>query len=95
MQLQQLSIWREQITKAMNQPRSFILKNATMIDLVEKNPRNTFQLAQVKDMRPNIVREHGKTILDLLFLPPEMNGHCVWHVLSKITPKKLHLVLIY
>lgn len=45
MQLQQLSIWREQITKAMNQPRSFILKNATMIDLVEKNPRNTFQLA--------------------------------------------------
>lgn len=72
MQLQQLSIWREQITKALNQPRSFILKNATMIDLVEKNPRNNFQLAQIKDMRPNVVREHGKTILDLLkFLPPE------------------------
>ena len=72
MQLQQLSIWREQITKAMNQPRSFVLKNTTMLDLVEKNPRNNFQLAQVKDIRPNIVREHGKTILDLLkFLPPE------------------------
>ena len=72
MQLQQLSIWREQITKALNQPRSFILKNATMIDLVEKNPRNTFQLARVKDIRPHIIREHGKTILDLLkFLPPE------------------------
>lgn len=72
MQLQQLSIWREQISKALNQPRSFILKNATMIDLVEKNPRNNFQLAQVKGIRPNIVREYGKTILDLLkFLPPE------------------------
>ena len=72
MQLQQLSIWREQITKALNQPRSFILRNSTMIDLVEKNPRNNFQLAQVKDIRPNVVREHGKTILDLLkFLPPE------------------------
>lgn len=72
MQLQQLSIWREQITKAMNQPRSFVLKNTTMLDLVEKNPRNNFQLAQVKDIRPNVVREHGKTILDLLkFLPPE------------------------
>ena len=45
MQLQQLSIWREQITKAMNQPRSFVLKNTTMLDLVEKNPRNNFQLA--------------------------------------------------
>ncbi|WP_445404946.1 ribonuclease D [Acinetobacter vivianii] len=72
MQLQQLSIWREQITKALNQPRSFILRNGTMIDLVEKNPRNTFQLAKIKDIRPNVVREHGKTILDLLkFLPPE------------------------
>ena len=72
MQLQQLCIWREQITKAMNQPRSFILKNTTMLDLVEKNPRNNFQLSQVKDIRPNVVREHGKMILDLLkFLPPE------------------------
>ncbi|NIE95342.1 HRDC domain-containing protein [Acinetobacter sp. C26M] len=72
MQLQQLSIWREQITKALNQPRSFILRNSTMIDLVEKNPRNNFQLARIKDIRPNIVREHGKMILDLLkFLPPE------------------------
>jgi ribonuclease D len=35
MQLQQFSIWREQITKAMNQPRSFVLK-MPMIDLVEK-----------------------------------------------------------
>ncbi len=70
MQLQQLSVWREQMVKALNQPRSFILKNATMLDLVEKNPRNQFQLSQVKDIRPNIIREHGKTILDLLkFLP--------------------------
>ncbi|USA54405.1 HRDC domain-containing protein [Acinetobacter sp. C32I] len=72
MQLQQLSIWREQITKALNQPRSFILRNSTMIDLVEKNPRNNFQLARIKDIRPHIIREHGKMILDLLkFLPPE------------------------
>ncbi|ENU30278.1 ribonuclease D [Acinetobacter sp. 2JN-4] len=72
MQLQQLSIWRDQITKAMNQPRSFILKNTTMLDLVEKNPHNNFQLAQIKEIRPNVVREHGRTILDLLkFLPPE------------------------
>jgi ribonuclease D len=43
-----------------------------MIDLVEKNPKNNFQLSHIKDIRPNIVREHGKTILDLLkFLPPE------------------------
>ena len=71
MQLQQLAVWREQMVKALNYPRSFILKNSTMIDLVEKNPRNHFQLSGIKDIRQNIVRDHGKTILDLLKFLPE------------------------
>ena len=72
MQLQQLAVWREQIAKALNIPRSFILKNSTMIDLVEKNPKNLFQLSNVKDIRSSVVRDHGKTILDLLkFLPDQ------------------------
>ncbi|WP_407303696.1 ribonuclease D [Acinetobacter sp.] len=71
MQLQQLAVWREQMVKAMNYPRSFILKNSTMIDLVEKNPRNPFQLSSIKDIRQNIVRDYGKTILDLLKFLPE------------------------
>ncbi|MDV2440746.1 HRDC domain-containing protein [Acinetobacter gerneri] len=71
MQLQQVAIWREQMVKALNLPRSFILKNSTMIDLVEKNPKNNFQLSTVKNIRPNVVREHGKTILDLLKYLPE------------------------
>ncbi|OFE43314.1 ribonuclease D [Acinetobacter towneri] len=72
MQLQQLSVWREQMVKALNQPRSFILRNSTMLDLVEKNPKNKFQLSNIKDLRPHIVREHGKTILDLIkYLPDQ------------------------
>lgn len=72
MQLQQLAVWREQMAKALNQPRSFILKNVTMIDLVEKNPKNNFQLAAIKNIRPNVIRDYGKTILDLLkYLPDQ------------------------
>ena len=71
MQLQQLSVWREEMVKALNQPRSFILKNSTIHDLVEKNPKNNFQLSQMKDIRASVVREHGKTILDLLTFLPE------------------------
>ena len=59
------------MVKALNYPRSFILKNSSMIDLVEKNPRNHFQLSSIKDIRQNIVRDHGKTILDLLKFLPE------------------------
>lgn len=72
MQLQLLSIWREEMVKALNQPRSFILKNSTMIDLVEKNPKNLFQLSQIKDIRANVIREYGKIILDIIKeLPPQ------------------------
>ncbi|QPF36938.1 HRDC domain-containing protein [Acinetobacter sp. TTH0-4] len=71
MQLQQLALWREKMVKALNYPRSFILKSSTMIDLVEKNPRNHFQLCNIKDIRQNIVRDYGKTILDLLNCLPE------------------------
>lgn len=72
MQLQQLAVWREQMVKALNQPRSFILRNSTMLDLVEKNPKNQFQLSTIKDLRGHIVREHGKTILDLIkYLPDQ------------------------
>ena len=71
MQLQQLAVWREHMVKALNTPRSFILKNSSMIDLVEKNPKNAFQLSGVKDIRQNVGREHGKTILDLVKFLPE------------------------
>ncbi|ALH95928.1 ribonuclease D [Acinetobacter equi] len=66
MQLQQLAVWRDQMAKSLNQPRSFILKNVTMIDLVEKNPKNNFQLSTIKQIRPNVIRDYGKTILNLL-----------------------------
>lgn len=70
-QLQQLCVWREQIARATDQPKSFILKNGTLIELLDKQPMNAFQLSRIKDLRPNILREHGKTILDLLHYLPE------------------------
>lgn len=71
-QLQQLCVWREQIARATNQPRSFILKNSSLIDLLDQQPMNAYQLQKIKDLRPHVLREHGKTILDLLhYLPDE------------------------
>lgn len=74
-QLQQLCVWREQIARATDQPKSFILKNSTMVDLLDKQPMNAYQLQRIKDLRPNILREHGKTILDLMHYLPD---HSQW-----------------
>ncbi|MEY2863839.1 MAG: hypothetical protein RLY58_1546 [Pseudomonadota bacterium] len=71
-QLRQLCVWREQIARATNQPRSFILKNTTLGDLLDQQPINAYQLQKIRDLRPNVIREHGKTILDLLrYIPDE------------------------
>lgn len=70
-QLQQLCVWREQIARATNQPKSFILKNSTLQDLLDQQPMNAYQLQKIRDLRPNVIREHGKTILDLLRYVPE------------------------
>ena len=70
-QLQQLCVWREQIAHATNQPRSFILKNTAMLDLVDQQPTSQYQFNRIRDLKPAIIREHGKTILDLIHYLPE------------------------
>lgn len=72
MQLQQLCVWRDQLVKAINIPKSFVIKNNVMIELVEKSPKNHFQLASIQGLRPSTIREYGSVILDLLKnLPPK------------------------
>ena len=74
MQLKQLTTWREQLAITTNQPRSFILKNNTIHKILERTPRSVPQLASF-DIKPSVLREHGKTILKLLHQLPEQS---VW-----------------
>ena len=40
--------------------------------MLDQQPMNAYQLQKIKDLRPHVLREHGKTILDLLhYLPDE------------------------
>ena len=70
MQLKQLITWREQLAIKLNQPRSFIIKNNTVNNILERTPRSLSQLAAF-DIKPSVLREHGKTILALLNNLPE------------------------
>ncbi|KAA8735676.1 ribonuclease D [Acinetobacter qingfengensis] len=66
MQLQQLAMWREQLAIDTNQPRSFILKNNTIHRMLERTPHTMQQLFELGEVKPAILREHGKHILKLL-----------------------------
>ena len=72
-QLKQLATWREQLAIKLNQPRSFILKNNTINNILERTPRSLTQLAAF-EIKPSILREHGKTILALLHDLPEKDS---------------------
>ena len=71
MQIQQLTQWREKMAKQYNVPRSFILKNNVILELVDQFPKTPAQLIQIKNIRMSVVREHAKTILNLLKQLPE------------------------
>lgn len=71
MQVQQLALWREKLVHELDLPRSFILKNQVIHELVEHNPRNHSQLSLIKGLRPNILREYGSVIIRLLKNLPE------------------------
>lgn len=71
-QLQQLAAWREHLARATNQPRGFILKNSTLLDMVDTQPNSCQQLQVCKDLHSSIFKEYSRTILDLLYrLPPK------------------------
>lgn len=70
MQLKQIMTWREELAMQLNQPRSYILKNNTINKLVERTPRNPSYLLNY-EIKPGIVREYGKKIIELLNNLPE------------------------
>ncbi|MDP6969756.1 MAG: ribonuclease D [Gammaproteobacteria bacterium] len=69
--LQVLAKWRETQARDLDKPRSFILKDASLIDIAQNNPKHMQALATVQDMRPSSLRRYGKAVLEQLALANE------------------------
>lgn len=72
MQLKQLTMWREKLAEALNQPRSYILKNITINKLLERTPKTLQQLSGF-EIKSGVIRQYGQTILQLLNQLPDPN----------------------
>ncbi len=70
MQIQQLLTWRYEYAQSANKPLGFILKNKVISELIERQPRNIGQLQNIRDLHPQVVREHGRHIIDLMHKLP-------------------------
>ena len=64
--LKQLSCWREEQSRLRNMPRNWVLKNQSIIAIINQWPTTAGQLSRVEDMRTKNVREDGDLILQML-----------------------------
>lgn len=61
-----LAEWREKRALKRNRPRQWIMKNALLIDIARKGPRNLDELAQIDNLPGAILRRSGDEIVKLL-----------------------------
>ena len=75
-----LASWREQRAENSNKPRQWILRDAVLLDIAEKNPDTQEALAKINNISPGMVRRNGEELLALLqealqgddsYVPPE------------------------
>lgn len=64
--LQQLCIWREQLARKQNVPRSRVVADKMLFEIARILPSYNSQLAKVKDMHSRIIRKHGPDIIALV-----------------------------
>lgn len=63
--LQTLCEWREQLARATNKPRTFILRPQALKEIAEKPPFSMKQLG-FTSAKPNVIRMYGEEILTLV-----------------------------
>jgi ribonuclease D len=64
--LKELARWRELESRRKNKPRNWVLKNQTVISIINQWPSNMSQLSKVEDIKANSLREDGDFILEIL-----------------------------
>lgn len=83
--LRDLTAWREQTCRLRNLCRPHILKNESIMNIVDAWPTSMTELAHLKLMRPQNLKRDGKTILEILSNAAESAEHSA--------PASIHLPL--
>ncbi|MDO9519757.1 MAG: ribonuclease D [Pseudohongiella sp.] len=64
--LKPLCVWREQVARARDKPRSWIARDADLMQLVEKMPVDRQALTQLKDMSRNLYQQDAEQVLEII-----------------------------
>ena len=64
--LKRLCVWREQTARSRDKPRTWIARDADLIELAEKRPSDRTLLGQIKDISRNLQHQDSAAILALI-----------------------------
>jgi ribonuclease D len=64
--LHTLTMWRETSARLNNIPRTFVLKNHTLMSIVQNLPQTLAQLSRIEDLHPKTYQKHGSMLLEMV-----------------------------
>ncbi|WP_262927415.1 ribonuclease D [Phytohalomonas tamaricis] len=64
--LQRLSTWREGEVQTRDIPRGRLVSDALLYTIAETMPKNRYELAQIEDIKPTMVKREGDAILAIV-----------------------------
>jgi ribonuclease D len=68
--LQALAAWRERTAQAEDTPRSWLMRDDSMVEISRCMPESRATLAGVKGLKGRVVGRYGDTLLTLVAQPP-------------------------
>lgn len=64
--LQKLAVWREQLAREQNKPRSRIVPDNVLIEVARLRPTSRNQLSRIEGFHPQSARQYGEVLLEQL-----------------------------
>lgn len=58
--------WRELVALERNRPRTFVIKNQSILDLAHQQPATLSELQDIRDIHPGLIRRDGDKLLTLI-----------------------------
>lgn len=63
---QTLCAWREETARRRDKPKTWIMKDPELLEIIQRRPKSINELSQLSLVSPMSVRHHGKRLLELL-----------------------------
>lgn len=64
--LQAVASWREQLARATNQPRTFVIKKQAVREIITEKPKSMRELAHKTTMHRSMLRLYGEELLNVI-----------------------------